>query len=61
MPTGGVYPTVESLSSWLNAGAVCVGLGSQLISKDLLDKQDFEGLKNKISDVLNIIKNIRNK
>ena len=28
MPTGGVYPTVESLSSWLNAGATCVGLGS---------------------------------
>ncbi|MEL1254398.1 bifunctional 4-hydroxy-2-oxoglutarate aldolase/2-dehydro-3-deoxy-phosphogluconate aldolase [Flavobacterium sp. DGU38] len=59
MPTGGVYPTEESLSSWLNAGATCVGLGSQLISKDLLDKQDFEGLKNKVSDVLNIIKNIR--
>ena len=36
MPTGGVYPTVESLSSWLNAGATCVGLGSQLISKDIL-------------------------
>lgn len=61
MPTGGVFPTVESLSSWLNAGATCVGLGSQLISKELLDKQDFEGLKNKISDVLNIIKDIRNK
>ncbi|MFB9110792.1 bifunctional 4-hydroxy-2-oxoglutarate aldolase/2-dehydro-3-deoxy-phosphogluconate aldolase [Flavobacterium gyeonganense] len=61
MPTGGVYPTVESLSSWLNAGATCVGLGSQLISKDLLDKQDFDGLKNKVSDVLNIIKDIRKK
>ncbi|MBF4466429.1 bifunctional 4-hydroxy-2-oxoglutarate aldolase/2-dehydro-3-deoxy-phosphogluconate aldolase [Flavobacterium sp. LC2016-12] len=59
MPTGGVYPTVESLSSWLNAGATCVGLGSQLISKDILDKNDFEGLKNKVSQVLDIIKNIR--
>ena len=61
MPPGGVYPTVESLSSWLNAGATCVGLGSQLISKELLEKQDYEGLKNKVSDVLNIIKDIRNK
>lgn len=61
MPTGGVYPTVESLSSWLNAGATCVGLGSQLISKELLEKQDYEGLKNKVRDVLNIIKDIRNK
>ncbi|MRX69418.1 2-dehydro-3-deoxyphosphogluconate aldolase / (4S)-4-hydroxy-2-oxoglutarate aldolase [Flavobacterium resistens] len=61
MPTGGVYPTVESLSSWLNAGATCVGLGSQLISKDILDKQDFDGLKVKVSQVLEIIKNIKNK
>jgi 2-dehydro-3-deoxyphosphogluconate aldolase/(4S)-4-hydroxy-2-oxoglutarate aldolase len=61
MPTGGVYPTVESLTSWLNAGATCVGLGSQLISKDILDKNDFEGLKNKVSEVLEIIQNIKNK
>ncbi|MTH16006.1 bifunctional 4-hydroxy-2-oxoglutarate aldolase/2-dehydro-3-deoxy-phosphogluconate aldolase [Flavobacterium sp. LC2016-01] len=61
MPTGGVYPTVESLSSWLNAGATCVGLGSQLISKDILNKQDFDGLQTKVSQVLEIIKNIKNK
>jgi 2-dehydro-3-deoxyphosphogluconate aldolase/(4S)-4-hydroxy-2-oxoglutarate aldolase len=61
MPTGGVFPTVESLTSWLDAGAVCVGLGSQLISKEMLDKNDFEGLKNKVSEVLAIIKKIKNK
>ena len=61
MPTGGVYPTVESLSSWLNAGATCVGLGSQLISKDILHNNDYEGLKTKVSQVLDIIKNIKNK
>lgn len=59
MPTGGVYPTVESLSSWLNAGATCVGLGSQLISKDILDNKDFEGLTAKVKQVLDIIKDIR--
>ncbi|MFH6942925.1 bifunctional 4-hydroxy-2-oxoglutarate aldolase/2-dehydro-3-deoxy-phosphogluconate aldolase [Flavobacterium sp. FlaQc-50] len=61
MPTGGVLPTVESLTSWLDAGAVCVGLGSQLISKEMLDRNDFEGLKNKVSEVLAIIKKIKNK
>lgn len=61
MPTGGVLPTVESLTSWLDAGAVCVGLGSQLISKEMLDNNDFEGLKNKVSEVLAIIKKIKNK
>lgn len=59
MPTGGVFPTEESLSSWLNAGATCVGIGSQLISKEIIDNNDFEGLKNKVSEVLEIIKKIR--
>ena len=59
MPTGGVYPTEESLSSWLNAGATCVGLGSQLISKDILDNKDFDGLTAKVKQVLDIIKDIR--
>lgn len=61
MPTGGVLPTVESLTSWFNAGAYCVGIGSQLISKDILDNNDFEGLKTKVSQVLDIINNIKNK
>lgn len=61
MPTGGVLPTVESLTSWLNAGATCVGIGSQLISKEILDNQDYDGLKTKVSQVLDIIKNIKNK
>lgn len=33
MPTGGVEPTNESLTQWINAGAYCVGLGSQLFVK----------------------------
>ncbi|MCA1918254.1 MAG: bifunctional 4-hydroxy-2-oxoglutarate aldolase/2-dehydro-3-deoxy-phosphogluconate aldolase [Flavobacterium piscis] len=61
MPTGGVLPTVESLTSWLTAGATCVGIGSQLISKDILDKEDYDCLKTKVSQVLDIIKNIKNK
>lgn len=59
MPTGGVLPTEESLSSWLNAGATCVGIGSQLISKEIVDNNDFEQLKNKVSQVLEIINKIR--
>lgn len=39
MPTGGVSPTKESLSSWFDAGVTCVGMGSKLIMKD--DKGNF--------------------
>lgn len=59
MPTGGVLPTEESLTSWFNAGATCVGIGSQLISKEILETNDYKLLTDKVSDVLKIIKKIR--
>jgi 2-dehydro-3-deoxyphosphogluconate aldolase / (4S)-4-hydroxy-2-oxoglutarate aldolase len=61
MPTGGVLPTVDSLTSWFSAGATCVGIGSQLISKEILEQRDYDGLKTKVSQVLDIIKSIKNK
>lgn len=33
MPTGGVDPTEESISSWFDAGVSAVGLGSKLFAK----------------------------
>ena len=44
MPTGGVSPTEENLEAWFDAGVTCVGMGSQLISKEILANKDFEGL-----------------
>ena len=32
-------PTEESLTKWFGAGIVCVGIGSNLITKELLDGQ----------------------
>lgn len=59
MPTGGVAPTRENLSSWLNSGAFCVGMGSKLISKDIVENQNMELLKSKVADALALIKDIR--
>jgi 2-dehydro-3-deoxyphosphogluconate aldolase/(4S)-4-hydroxy-2-oxoglutarate aldolase len=56
MPTGGVEPTEESLSAWFKAGASCVGMGSQLIKKTMLDNNDFAGLTELCSFVLGIAK-----
>ena len=61
MPTGGVSPTEENLRAWFEAGVTCVGMGSQLISKEILASQDFETLKNKVRKALDIIKQIQNK
>lgn len=61
MPTGGVSPSKESLSNWFDAGVTCVGMGSQLISKEILKNKDFSTLSNKVKQVLEIIKECRNK
>lgn len=59
MATGGIEPTHKSLSAWFNAGIVCAGLGSQLITKEILIKQDWNALKNKVSDAVKIVRQIR--
>ena len=59
MPTGGVEPTRESLGGWIEAGAACLGLGSNLISKEAVAKEDYEGISRKVADCLALIKEIR--
>lgn len=59
MITGGVEPTRESLSAWFKAGAACVGMGSQLFSKDVLASRNWPLLRQKISDSLAIAKEVR--
>lgn len=59
MPTGGVSPSQENLSEWFGAGVSCVGMGSKLISKEILVKKDFKKLTQNVKDAINIIKKIR--
>lgn len=59
MITGGVEPTRESLGAWFRAGATCVGMGSQLFSKDILQKRDWPLLKQRIAESLAIAKEVR--
>jgi len=59
MPTGGVSPTVENLSGWFNAGVTCVGMGSQLISKDILASKDYAKLEQDVKNALAIITDVR--
>lgn len=60
MPTGGVSPTKENLKGWFNAGATCVGMGSQLISKEIIVTKDYTLLEENVKNTLAIIKEIRN-
>lgn len=54
MITGGVEPTEQNLSAWFRAGAMAVGMGSQLFTKEILEKKDWAQLKSKVSQALAI-------
>jgi len=61
MPTGSVEPTEESLRAWFGAGVVAVGMGSNLITKQLLEKRDYAGIEAKVRETVQLIKTIRGK
>lgn len=56
--TGGVKATAEDLKAWHNAGADGFGLGSDLISKQLVSNGDFTGLTEKVKELVNFIKEL---
>lgn len=59
MPTGGVEPTEANLTEWFGAGVFCVGMGSQLFRKEWIKNQQFDLLKDKIANILQVIKSIK--
>lgn len=59
MPTGGVTPEKENLQAWFKSGVSCVGMGSQLISKDVIENKDWEGLENKVRKTLQLIQKLK--
>ncbi len=60
MPTGGVTPDEENLREWFSAGATCVGMGSQLISKEIIANGDFDLLETRAKMVFDIAQRIKN-
>jgi 2-dehydro-3-deoxyphosphogluconate aldolase/(4S)-4-hydroxy-2-oxoglutarate aldolase len=58
MVTGGVEPNKESMESWFNAGAHAVGLGSSLISRELLNSNNYETLQVNTKNLLSILASI---
>jgi 2-dehydro-3-deoxyphosphogluconate aldolase/(4S)-4-hydroxy-2-oxoglutarate aldolase len=59
MPTGGVEPTEDSLARWFKAGIVCAGIGSKLITKELLAAKDYDGLAKSVEKTIAIIKKLK--
>ena len=54
MPTGGVDITESSLKAWFEAGATCVGAGSNLVSKEDIQQKNWKGISSRIEKALTL-------
>ncbi len=59
MPTGGVDTTRENIESWFKAGVCAVGMGSKLISKQLMNDRNYMAIENNTRDVQAIIQSVK--
>ncbi|QDV50537.1 bifunctional 4-hydroxy-2-oxoglutarate aldolase/2-dehydro-3-deoxy-phosphogluconate aldolase [Gimesia fumaroli] len=57
MPTGGV--DLETLPAYLKAGACAVGLGSSLVTKQMVDSGDLDGIQKLTTEYMNQIAELR--
>ena len=59
MPTGGVEINKDNITAWFKAGVSAVGMGSKLISKDLLEGKDYATIESLTRQALEIVKQLR--
>jgi len=59
MPTGGVEATEQSLRQWFGAGIVACGIGSNLVTKKLLDAKDYAGIEQNVRTTVQLVKTIK--
>jgi 2-dehydro-3-deoxyphosphogluconate aldolase/(4S)-4-hydroxy-2-oxoglutarate aldolase len=60
IPTGGVEMNLENIRSWFKAGVCAVGMGSKLISKDVLKNEQYEFLYKQTVLALELVKTVMN-
>jgi 2-dehydro-3-deoxyphosphogluconate aldolase/(4S)-4-hydroxy-2-oxoglutarate aldolase len=59
MPTGGVELDKDNIAGWYKAGVCAVGMGSKLITKQLLESKDYAQITKATQDALAIIQSIK--
>ncbi|MEI6049183.1 MAG: bifunctional 4-hydroxy-2-oxoglutarate aldolase/2-dehydro-3-deoxy-phosphogluconate aldolase [Bacteroidota bacterium] len=59
MPSGGVDPSEANLTEWFKAGVTCVGMGSQLISSEIIKSKNYSKLEQDVRVAINIIQKLK--
>lgn len=60
MPTGGVTLEESNLKSWFKSGVVCVGIGSNLFSKEMLLNLNYEQSLEAFQNLIEVVEKTRN-
>ena len=59
MPTGGVDVTRENIEGWFKSGVCAVGMGSKLISKEIMETKNYTELAELTRKALDMVKTTR--
>lgn len=59
MVTGGVEPTQDNLTKWIEAGVTCVGMGSNLFPKEVIAAGNWAEITRMSKEALAIIAQAR--
>lgn len=59
MPTGGVDLNKENIAKWIKSGVCAVGMGSKLISKELLEQKNYDKIRQLTREALDILKSLQ--
>lgn len=59
MPTGGVELDKDNIAGWFKAGVCAVGMGSKLITKQLLESKDYAAITKGTQEAISIIQSIK--
>ena len=59
MPTGGVDTSESNLKAWFGAGVTCVGMGSNLFPKEIMDSGNYAALTDKVKELMETIRKVK--
>jgi len=59
MPTGGVDMDKDNISGWFKAGVCAVGMGSKLVTKDIMENQKYDELTAKTKEAIELVRSCR--
>ena len=59
MPTGGVDLDKENIAGWFKAGVCAVGMGSKLVTKDIMENKKYDELVSLTQQAMEIVKSCK--